>query len=702
MRKVTTIATTLLLHSVFGLASPALAQPVIQPVDTPGALPADPRSANDKPGSVIIVTGRRANVNGVATSASEGQVSREDLADRPIQRVAELLETIPGFIATQHSGGGKANQYFLRGFNLDHGTDFAAFHDGVPLNMRTHGHGQGYLDLAFIIPELVGQLDFAKGPYRADTGDFATAGAGRFTTVDSLDRPFVKAEIGTSGFYRAVAAGSATLGSGTALLGIETRFDNGPYKLKEKLKLVSGFAKWSGPVAGGTLRASGSAYHVTFRSPEQIPQRAVDSGLISRLGSLDNDLGGETTRIGGVLNYSSDTNSPLTLNAFAHYYKFRLTSNFTYFLDNPVDGDEFEQRDTRIVTGGRIEKRANLAVAGLPTEILIGVETRFDFIDPVALFRTAGRRVLTTVRSDKVTEGSGALYAEAKVRLTPTIRATLGLRGDLYHFDVRSDLAANSGKSSATLLSPKASLAWAPIEQLELYANYGRGFHSNDARGTSINIDPNTGDAATPVDALVPGIGTELGIRALPFPGMTFTGTIWQLKLASELLFLGDGGTTEAQGPSKRRGYELSLFYNPSDWLTLDLEYTMSQGRLTDLPSGANRIPGAIETVIAGGFVVKYGRASLGARLRHFGSYSLIEDDYIRADPTTIANARLGYKFGQFELAADLLNIFNSKDKEIEYFYASRLQGEPLGGVENRHFKAVEPRQLRISASMKF
>ena len=603
MQKVATSASALVFQPMLGLFVPAIAQEV------------EPAAEADKPGGVIIVTGRRADLIGVAASASEGQVSREDLADRPIQRVAELLESIPGFIATQHSGGGKANQYFLRGFNLDHGTDFAAFHDGVPLNMRTHGHGQGYLDLAFIIPELVGQLDFAKGPYRADTGDFATAGAGRFTTIDRLDRPFVKAEIGTSGFYRAVAAGSAKLGSGTALLGLETRFDDGPYELKEKLKLVSGFAKWTGPVAGGTLRASATAYRVTFKSPEQIPQRSVDSGLISRLGSLDNDLGGETTRIGGVLNYSSDTASPLTLNAFAHYYKFRLTSNFTYFLDNPVDGDEFEQQDTRVVAGGRAEKRFNFAVAGLPTEILIGGEARYDFIDPVALFRTASRRILTTVSSDKVTEGSGALYAEAKVHLTRTIRATLGLRGDAYHFDVESDLAANSGKAAASLLSPKASLAWAPIKQLELYANYGRGFHSNDARGTSINIDPNTGSAATPVDPLVSGSGTEIGLRASPIRGMTLTGTIWQLKLASELLFLGDGGTTEAQGQSKRRGYELSLFYNPAEWLTLDGEYTQSRGRLTDLPSGANRIPGAIETVIAGGFVIKSGRASLGARL---------------------------------------------------------------------------------------
>ncbi|MCY7279745.1 MAG: TonB-dependent receptor [Sphingomonas bacterium] len=355
-----------------------------------------------------------------------------------------------------------------------------------------------------------------------------------------------------------------------------------------------------------------------------------------------------------------------------------------------------------MVVGGRADKRFKLDLTGLPTEILLGGETRFDFIDPVGLFRTASRRVLSTVRQDKVKEGSGALYAEAKVHLTSTVRATLGVRGDAYHFDVKSDLAANSGKDNASIFSPKASLAWAPTDEVELYANYGRGFHSNDARGTSINIDPNTGDEASPVDPLVRGTGTEIGIRARPVSGLTLTGTIWRLKLASELLFVGDGGTTEAQGPSKRRGYELSLFYNPAEWLTLDAEYTKSRGRLTDLPNGENNIPGAIETVIAGGFVAKYGRASLGARLRHFGSYSLIEDDSVRADPTTVANARLGYKLGRVEIAADLLNIFNSKDKEIEYFYASRLQGEPLEGVEDRHFKAVEPRQLRVSALVKF
>ena len=670
-------------------------------VQAANAAPNESPDADSARSSDIVVIGRATDLIGIAGAASEGVVGRIDLEDRPIQRVAELLETVPGFIATQHSGGGKANQYFLRGFNLDHGTDFAVFHDGVPLNMRTHGHGQGYLDLNFIIPELIDTLTFAKGPYRAENGDFATAGSGRFKTVDTLEAPFVKAEVGTSNFYRIVAAGSTKLGAGNLLVGIETRYDDGPFDLPQDLKLVSGFAKWTGPLAGGTLRASATGYHVKFRSPEQVPLRAIQSGLIRRLGFLDSDLGGETTRIGGVLNWTNDSKAPLNLLAYAHYYDFRLTSNFTYFLDDPVNGDEFEQQDRRFVVGGRVDKRFNFDT-GVPIEVLVGAEGRYDFIDPVVLYRTDARRVVSTVRRDKVTEGSGALFAEATIRPTSTIRVLLGGRADHYTFDVRSDLAVNSGKSSATRVSPKASIAWTPVDRLELYANYGRGFHSNDARGTSINIDPNTGSAADRVDALVSATGYEGGVRLRPLDGLTLTGTYWRLDLKSELLFLGDGGTTEAQGPSKRRGFELSAFYQPARWLTVDAEFTQSRGRLTDLPAGANYIPGAIETVIAGGVVAKLGKASFAVRARHFGSYSLIEDNSVRADPLTVVNARVEYQLGRVELAADLLNAFNAKDNEIEYFYASRLPGEPAEGVEDRHIRPVEPRQLRVSATVRF
>ena len=683
-------------------ASPHLAIAVAAGLLPLVAVPADADEAADADPATIVIYGRSKDLIGVAAAASEGHVGGADLVTRPLQRVGELLEVVPGLIATQHSGSGKANQYFLRGFNLDHGTDFAGFLDGVPLNYRSHGHGQGYLDLNFIIPETIEYIDYSKGPYRAGDGDFATAGAGKFRTVDEFAAPSLSFEAGSGDYYRGVAAGSTALGAGTALLAAEARSDDGRYDLSEKVKLLSGFGKYTGPLGGGVLRTSLSAYHVEFRSDEQVPQRAIDSGLIGRLGFLDPDLGGSTTRIGLISQWTQDGETPLSALAYAHYYKFKLFSNFTYFLDDPVNGDEFEQADRRTVIGGRIDKRFKCDTLGVPIELLIGGEGRYDFIPKVGLYRTAARHILQTVRQDDVEEGSAALFAEATLRPTERLRVIVGARGDYYRFDVKSDLAANSGKRSKGIFSPKASVAWTPVDALELYANYGRGFHSNDARGTSINIDPNDGNAVQPVDPLVRAEGYEVGVRVKPLAGMSLTATAWRLRLDSELLFVGDGGTTEPQGPSRRQGVELAAFYQPTEWLTLDAEYTYSEGRLTDLPRGADRIPGAIENVVAAGAVVQAGGFTGSLRLRHFGSVALIEDNSVRSQPTTVVNGRVAYRYRRYELAVSVLNILQSKDAEINYFYASRLPGEPAEGVEDIHLKPVEPRQVRVAATVRF
>ena len=352
------------------------------------------------------------------------------------------------------------------------------------------------------------------------------------------------------------------------------------------------------------------------------------------------------------------------------------------------------------MVGGRIDKKFAFDT-GIPVELLVGAETRFDFIEPVGLYHTQFGRIISTVRQDKVTEGSGALFGEATIHPTSTIRVLLGLRGDGYSFDVRSNLAANSGKSTAGVISPKATVAWTPVHGIEFYGNYGRGFHSNDARGTSIAINPGDGTPADPVTPLVRAEGYELGARARPLNGLTLTATYWWLNLKSELLFTGDGGTTEALGPSRRNGYELSLFYKPAAWLTADAEYSSSQGHLTDLPRGMDHIPNAIETVIGAGLVAKHGQATLGVRVRHFGSYATIEDNSVRSDPTTVVNGRLAYKLGRIELATDVINALNAHDNEITYLYTSRLPGEPLAGIDDRHIKPIEPRQLRISATLR-
>ena len=674
------------------------------PVGTLAAAAADATAdsaAASAPAAEIVVTGRAANLIGVAQSSSEGTIGKVDLADRPIQRIGELLEVIPGFIATQHSGGGKANQYFLRGFNLDHGTDFAQFIDGVPVNMRTHAHGQGFTDINFIIPEFVESIDYAKGPYRADVGDFLTAGSAKFKTIDTA-APFVTGTGSINGDYlRLLAGGSRKLGAGDLFLGGEFRYDNGPYDIPGNLKAFNLLTKWTGPVGGGTLRASFDAYHVDFRSAEQVPERAITSGLIGRLGYLDPYLGGKTTRIGAALNWTQDGATPITALAYAHYYKFKLISNFTYFLDDPVHGDEFEQRDSRFVLGGRIDKHFAFDV-GIPVEVLVGAETRNDLIAPVGLYHSEFGQITSTVRQDRVDEESIGAFAEATIHPLPGVRVILGLRGDEYAFQVRSSIAANSGHATAGIVSPKAAIAYTPIEQVELYANFGEGFHSNDGRGTTISVSPKDGSPQNPVDALVKARGYEVGVRARPVHGLTLTGSYWWLNLKSELQYAGDAGETFPTGPSQRHGYELGAFYKPADWLTADLQYTRSSARSTDLPPGQDHVVNALESVISAGIVGHYRQASAALRLRHFGPYPIIEDNSVRARPLTVVNARLGYDFGRIEVAADLINALDAHDDEIEYYYASRLAGEPLAGVADRHLKPIEPRQLRLSATVRF
>ena len=497
---------------------------------------------------------------------------------------------------------------------------------------------------------------------------------------------------------QATAAGSAKVGNGTALLALEARHDDGRYVLTENLSLFSGFGKYTAPLGDGVLRISVSAFHVRFASSEQVPQRAIASGTIDRLGFLDGDLGGRTTRIGLVSNWTQDGDTPLTVLAYAHYYRFRLFSNFTYLLEDPVNGDEFEQADQRLVIGGRIDKRFKFNFG----ELLIGGEGRYDFIPEVGLYRTAARVRLSTVRSDNVREGSAALFGEATLRPTETLRVIIGTRGDIYRFNVRSDLVANSGTDTAAIFSPKATLVWTPARQVELYANFGRGFHSNDARGTAINVDPNSGSRAERVVPLVHAQGYEAGARLMPAAGLSITASAWRLNLRSELLFVGDGGTTEPQGPSRREGLEFAGFYQPAPWLTIDAEYSWLHGRLTDLPRGADRIPGAIERVFAGGVVVQSGGVTGSLRVRHFGSVALVGDNSVRPRPTTVVNSRLAWRFGQYEIAASVLNLLQSQDPEISYFYASRLPGEPIEGVKDIHIKPVKPRQLRVSATVRF
>jgi hypothetical protein len=652
------------------------------------------------------VTGRIDDLVGIAGTASEGHVGAADLRLRPITREGELLETVPGVIVTQHSGEGKANQYFVRGFNLDHGTDFQSRLEGMPLNMPTHGHGQGYTDLNFLIPELLDHLDYKLGVYHADVGDFGSAGAAEFTLKSRLDQAFASVGYGANGLARLAAGRSDAVGAGTLLLAAEGKEYDGPWDLAERVRKLSGVARyaWSSGASQFSLLALG--YHNQWRANDQIPLRAVQDGMLSRYGQLDTTDGGHAQRfsLSGTWRHLASTSTQL-VQVFAIKSDLTLYSNFTYFLDNPVRGDQFSQTDDRVILGGNAVHTQAVHALGTDHTVRIGVQTRTDLINGLGLYHTQARVRFATVRQDDVGEMASGVYVEGESHWTPTFRTVLGIRGDGYTFRVNSNLAENSGYRTAGIVSPKASLIYAPSATTEFYLSGGYGFHSNDARGTTIRVDPSTGDPASRVNPLVRSAGAEVGMRVSPLEAVRSTVSVWLLNLDSELLFTGDAGITEPSAASRRRGVTFANFYRPFPTVSIDADVSLSRARFVGVGAERTSVPGALENVIATGVTHEPRGAGIFAsvRLRHFGSYPLLEDNTLRAPASNLVNGEGGYLLRSgTRLQLSILNLLNGRADDIQYAYPSRLRGEVSDGVNDVHFHPVEPRQVRLAVDYKF
>ena len=649
----------------------------------------------------LTVSGRRTNLVGAAISASEGVVGPDEIDERPRLRPGDLLEFVPGLVATQHSGSGKANQYFLRGFNLDHGTDFASFVDDMPANLRSHGHGQGYTDLNFLIPETVQELSYRKGPYHADVGDFSSAGSARFGLADRVPRGVAQLELGRYGHQRALLMDSASAAGGDLLYAVELQRYDGPWTdLDEDVRKRNLLLRYSADVGGGRAHLNAMAYRNRWNSPDQIPQRAVAGGLISRYGQIDPSDGGDSSRYslsGGW--HGPAWGGELEASAYAIAYRMSLWSNFTYFLDDPVNGDQFRQLDDRRIYG------FDLAQQWQPgrSRWRIGAQGRYDDIDRVGLFRTRQRRTLSSVRDDRVDEGSLGLYALHEFHFSPDLRSYLGLRHDRYRFEVDSDLTPNSGVRSAGRSSVKASLAYRPGDAVDLYASYGTGFHSNDARGAVLRVDPVSGEPAERVDPLVGSRGAELGARLHLSDRLQSTVALWTLQLDSELLFVGDAGNTEASRPSRRDGIEAGLYWFGSERVSAELELAYTHARFRDRDPAGREVPGAVPWVIGAGVSVGGERHwQFSAHLRHFGATPLIEDGSVESRAATLLNLRLGRQWQRWSLHLDLFNALGSKGRDIEYYFASRLPGEPDEGVDDVHYHAFEPRSPRLTLRYRY
>ncbi len=615
--------------------------------------------------TTISVQGREDDLIGIANSATQGTVGATEIQDRPILRSGEVLETVPGVIITQHAGGGKANQYFLRGFNLDHGTDFAIFIDGMPLNLPSHAHGEGYADMNTVIPEFVQRVNFEKGPYYADVGNYGSAGSAHLEFFKTLPKNFVQVEGGMYGFGRAVFGASQKLGAGSLLYGGEAYHDDGPCTHADNYYKFNGLLTYSQVEDANGFSITARGYHGNWHSSDQIPDNAVP--LVGFFGALNPTDGGHSQRYSLQAEwYRQNADSDTRVSAYVFYYDLDLFSDFTYYMTDPNRGDQFEQHDRRWVAGLDARHIIFSQWFGRKVENTFGLQVRNDWIhnglfqveDRVRVDKTdssTGNTLPATTQADRFTDTQPGFYAENKIQWAERFRSVAALRGDVEYFDVTSLVtSANSGTALKVLPSPKLSLTFGPWFNTEFYAQGGFSFHSNDGRGATLTVEPVSADNPFPntpasrIPALIPTKGGEGGMRTAALPHLQSTVSLWYLYSSSELQQDGDtGGTVASKQPSNRYGIEWANYYTPLKHLAFDFDLANSKALFTTIDEedaapgspGGNRVPEAVGLVISSGATLHdYKGFSSSLRLRYFGPRDLTSDGVFRSQATALLN----------------------------------------------------------------
>ncbi len=676
----------------------------------------------------VVVTSRQDSLLGVAESAGQGVTGAADLADRPILRSGEILETVPGVIITQHAGGGKANQYFLRGFNLDHGTDFAVFLDDMPLNLPTHAHGEGYSDMNVVIPEFLETVNYDKGPYTADVGNFGSAGAAHLKFLETLPEDFVTVEGGMYKFGRIVTGVSHAVGDGNLLIGAEAYYDDGPWINPDAYAKYNGLVTYSQGNAEDGLSVTARGYHGKWNSSDQIP---ASFGVEDFFGTLNPTDGGNSDRFSLQGEWHRAEGASATkLTVYGFRYDLDLFSDFTYYLTDRQLGDQFEQEDRRWVTG--LDARHTLFNEwwGRPVEDTIGVQARNDWIDN-GLYQTVDRARVdkldaatgtilpATTQADHIADLQAGIYIENRIQWSDKLRTVAALRGDIDFFDVTSRVTpANSGTSTTVLPSPKLKVAVGPWGQTEFYVGGGYGFHSNDGRGTTQTVQPVSADnpypgtPSRPIPGLIQTRGAEVGVRTLAIPHLQSTVSLWYLHSDSELQQDGDtGGTVASKQPSNRYGMEWANYLSVGPHVALDLDVATSTARFTSIDAadaapgspGGTRVPEAVGTVVSSGLTLhNLGRFSGSVRLRYFGPRDLTSDGIYRSQQTLLLNAGIAAEFSPtWAVEVQGLNLLNRRDHDIDYAYVSQVT-PTSPAVFGDVFHPVEPLQVRVSLTARF
>jgi hypothetical protein len=700
--------------------------------DLTNAIPEAPVTAGANQNVVhlpdVVVQGRQDSLLGVADSAAQGTTGAAQLADRPILRSGEILETVPGVIITQHAGGGKANQYFLRGFNLDHGTDFAVFLDGMPLNLPTHAHGEGYSDMNGVIPEFVQRVNYEKGPYDAAVGDFGSAGAAHLEFYKSLPRDFVTLEAGMCGYERGVFGLSQTLGPGSLLYGAEACHDDGPWTRPDDYQKFNGILTYSQGDAVNGFSATARGYHGKWNSSDQIP---ASFGRTNFFGAINPTDGGNSQRYSLQAEWHRrNPDSETKITAYGFYYDLDLFSDFTYYLTDPVHGDQFEQQDQREVAG--LDARHTLFNHwfGRDAENTFGLQVRNDWIHnglyqtkdrvriPKEDAQNGGSPLPADTDVNRLTDTQLGFFIESKIQWADRFRSVAGLRGDLDRFDVTSlSNPANSGSASTFLPSPKLSLIFGPWAKTEFYVQGGFGFHSNDGRGATqtqepVSADNPNGGPAAPIPALIRTRGAEIGVRTLAVHRLQSTVSLWCLHSDSELMQSGDtGGTTASKQPSNRYGVEWANYLTLTRHLALDFDAADSIARFTSMDAddaapgsaGGTHVPEAVGWVVSSGITLHDLHGfSASVRLRYFGPRDLTSDGRFRSSETLLLSAQAGYQINKtWRISAEVLNLLDRRDQDITYAYELRASPAAQPAFQ-QVYHPVEPVQVRAALTAAF
>jgi opacity protein-like surface antigen/outer membrane receptor protein involved in Fe transport len=635
--------------------------------------------------------------------ASQMTVSGEDINARPMTRPGEVVEAAPGLMTIMHADAGKANQYYLRGWNLDHGTDLATFVDDVPINLPTHAHGQGYTDLNWLIPEAVSGVDTRKGPYFADVGDFENAGNLHISLRDSVDQNIVSVTAGSFGYMRYLALGSTKVeGGGNLLYAGEFNSYNGPWTSPDDMRKFSGLVRYSQGTATDGFSVTGAAYTNNWNSTDQVALRAMTTGQIGLYGAQDPSDGGDTSRFSlSARMAQSDDGGLWKANAYVVKYTMDLFNNYTWDTRDPVNGDQFHQHDDRIYVGGGASRTIDGTLDNLPTETVFGVQTRYDDITS-ALSYTVQRQFLSNYILDHVNEGNASIYVQNTMHWTDWFKTTVGWRGDTVAASVDSMLQpANSGKDQMTIGSPKFTATLGPFYKTELFAGVGMGYHSNDARAsviTQVPGDPTTPQGASPL--LVRSRGGEVGLRTTVVPNLDSSISFFYIHQDSELFFDGDTGDTTAGLPSQRTGIEITNDYRLASWLHIDSNLALSRARflgfdasqealyesLAGYPQAqignapGNFVYNAPWMVASAGITVGEKTGWFSAlRWRYVSARPLTEDDVFQSPPLNVINGTVGYRFDNgWRIQFDALNLLNSTTDQDTYAYGSLLYSDNL------------------------